>query len=50
LPQAENTEPDIYRSVSFRAESVCSTDQAATLAEENNVRPSARPANKPSIS
>ena len=50
LPQVETIEPEVFRSVSFRAESACSTDQAATLAEENNTRPSARPVNKQSIS
>jgi hypothetical protein len=46
IPQVGILEPEVFRSVSFRADSVCSTDQAATLAEES-FRPKAA---KPSIS
>lgn len=35
LPQLGILDPDVFRSVSFRAESICSTDQAATLAEDS---------------
>jgi len=45
LPQVGILDPDVFRSVSFRAESICSTEQAATLAEES-FRPKAV---KPSI-
>lgn len=46
MPQVGILDPEVFRSVSFRAESVCSTDQAATLAEDSF----RTKATKPSIS